>query len=105
MHDEIWHVYEGDPLRILSFDDHLSNEAKSGTFCDETIGKIGREITTDYFKVIQGGQFQAAQSTGHYTLVGCCVAPGFVFEDFSYIEDEPTKKWVIQQGKDYATFL
>ncbi|MFT4653062.1 MAG: putative cupin superfamily sugar epimerase [Patiriisocius sp.] len=105
IHDEIWHVYEGDPLRILSFDDRSGNDTKNAIVFDETIGKIGSEITTHYYKVIQGGQFQAAQSTGQYTLLGCCVAPGFVFDDFSYIENEPTKKWVIEQGKDYAKFL
>jgi predicted cupin superfamily sugar epimerase len=101
LHDEIWHVYEGAPLRILSFD----AESRDKVIVDEIIGDTRPEVSTDYFKVIQGGQFQAAQSTGSYTFLGCSVAPGFIFDDFSYVEDTLTQQWVIEQGKDYARFL
>lgn len=101
LHDEIWHVYEGAPLRILSFD----ADSIDKVIVDEIIGENCSEVSTDYFKVIPGGQFQAAQSTGCYTFLGCSVAPGFMFDDFSYVEDPPTQQWVIEQGKDYARFL
>lgn len=101
LHDEIWHVYEGAPLRILSFEE----EALHKGIADEVIGDIGPEVNTNYCKVIQGGQFQAAQSTGSYTFVGCSVAPGFIFDDFSYLTEPTTQKWVVEQGKDYAKFL
>jgi predicted cupin superfamily sugar epimerase len=100
IHDEIWHVYEGDPLRILSFD-----ELQETPIEDEVIGGMGRDISTHYYKVIKGGTFQAAQTTGLYTFMGCCVAPGFDFEDFSYIESEVTKTWVKEQGKDFGKFI
>lgn len=100
LHDEIWHVYEGDPLRILSFD-----EAQNKPIEDEVIGVMNPQNNTHHFKVIEGGQFQAAETTGLYTLVGCCVAPGFDFEDFSYIEGEVTKRWVKEQKNDYARFI
>ena len=100
IHDEVWHVYEGDPLRILSFD-----ETSDAPIKDEIVGGMGREISTDYFKVIQGGHFQAAESTGLYTFMGCTVAPGFDFADFSYIESEVSKTWVKAQGKDFAKFI
>jgi predicted cupin superfamily sugar epimerase len=105
LHDEIWHVYEGAPLRILSFNSDISANQCSNSINDEIIGNKPNALETDYFKVIQGGHFQAAQSTGEYTLVGCCVAPGFVFEDFSYVEDAATKKWIGEQGLDYKNFL
>ena len=99
VHDEIWNVYEGDPLRILTLDESAL------TIKDSTIGDIGKDVTNDYFKVIKGGDFQAAESMGLYTLLGCTVAPGFEFEDFSYIEEEPLKNFVNSQGKDYHKFL
>ena len=35
------------------------------------------------------GHWQAAQSTGDYTLVGCSVGPGFDFADFKLLRDDP----------------
>jgi uncharacterized protein len=74
-HDEIWHFYEGDPVRILLFDGRRLEE--------ETIGP-GRD---SYFRAVPGGVFQAAETTGAYTLAGCVVAPGFDFKDFSFLAD------------------
>ena len=76
LHDEIWHYHEGDPLRLLDAD-------KDG--CHEII--LGPE-TGDYHHVIKDGNYQAAESTGEYTLVGCTVAPGFDFADFSFLKDD-----------------
>jgi len=33
--------------------------------------------------------FKRARTTGTYTLVGCSVGPGFQFEDFCMLRDEP----------------
>lgn len=76
LHDELWHVYEGAPLRLLQFDGERVRE--------EVIGAGGK----DYFGVVPGGCHQAAESTGEYTLAGCTVAPGFDFADFSFLCDE-----------------
>lgn len=38
---------------------------------------------------IAAGCWQAARSTGAFTLVGCSVAPGFDFEDFMLLADLP----------------
>ena len=72
-HDEIWNFYEGAPLKLIEF---YNSEIR------ETI--ISRE---SYIKVIKGGAFQAAETTGEYTLVGCSVAPGFDFNDFSFLNE------------------
>ncbi|MFC4701379.1 cupin domain-containing protein [Glaciecola siphonariae] len=112
LHDEIWNVYEGAPLRILSL--------RGQTLTDEVIGNpapnpapnSGEELDNnklepglEYFKIIEGGDYQAAESTGEYTFVGCTVAPGFEFTDFSYIEDDATKTIVEGKKRDYAKFL
>jgi predicted cupin superfamily sugar epimerase len=73
-HDEIWNFYEGSPLKLIEFD---GNEIQKSIIGDQ-----------DYFKVIKGGVFQAAESLGDYSLVGCSVAPGFDFKDFSFMTGE-----------------
>jgi predicted cupin superfamily sugar epimerase len=102
VHDEIWNVYEGDPLRILTLKE---NNTDGYAIDDCIIGDIGRTVGSEYYKLIEGGDYQAAETTGLYTLVGCTVAPGFEFEDFSYIECQPLKHFVASIGKDYTKFL
>ncbi len=101
VHDEIWHVYEGDPLRILSFD----ADKPKAPIQEDIIGDNSSENISAFHKVIKGRHYQAACSTGSYTFLGCTVAPGFSFEDFNYIETTELKSWVRNQGLDYAKFL
>ena len=37
--------------------------------------------------MIPSGYWQAAKSTGEFTLVSCCVSPGFDFEDFEMLRN------------------
>jgi predicted cupin superfamily sugar epimerase len=80
IHDEIWNFYEGDPLKLIKF---------AGVDIEEDIIGSG---CSDYVSIVEGGVFQAAVSTGAYSLVGCTVAPGFEFADFSFLRDEPESK-------------
>ena len=73
LHDEIWNFYEGSPLRLIKF---------NGDKIEEVI--IGKN-SDSYVDVVPGGLFQAAETTGEYSLVGCTVAPGFDFADFSFL--------------------
>lgn len=75
-HEEIWHFYEGAPLRLLDLDKDGCQDIQLGS-------ESGR-----YHHVIKGGNYQAAESTGEYTLVGCTVAPGFDFVDFAFLSDQ-----------------
>jgi hypothetical protein len=38
---------------------------------------------------VPAGWWQAARSTGAYTLVGCTVGPGFDFRDFALASAQP----------------
>src|SRR5687767_12792959 len=79
--DEAWHYYEGDPLELLVAD---------AGFRDVThrlIGRVGDGVQPTH--VVLAGQWQAARSTGSYTLVGCTVGPGFEFGDFQMLRDSP----------------
>ena len=90
LHDEIWNFYEGSPLKIIEFD---------GIKIEEKI--IGSE-TGSYVSVVKGGVFQAAESTGLYSIVGCSVAPGFDFKDFSFMTDEP--ETLVNLKKEFSDY-
>jgi predicted cupin superfamily sugar epimerase len=72
---EIWHYYAGAPLK-LEF-----------AASDKTL-PASITLGTDLIKgqqpqfVIPQGNWQAAESLGEWTLVGCTVAPGFEFAGF-----------------------
>jgi predicted cupin superfamily sugar epimerase len=76
VHDaaEIWHYYAGAPLAL-----HRSADGKTS----ETL-MLGKELAVGQHPqvVIPANWWQAAESTGAYTLVGCTVSPGFVFSSF-----------------------
>jgi predicted cupin superfamily sugar epimerase len=70
---EIWHFYAGDPLELsLSF----------GRGCEAHV--LGPDVLAGQRPqlIVAPGQWQAARSTGAWTLVGCTVAPGFEFAGF-----------------------
>ncbi|AEO68210.1 05aad86b-08a9-4a82-8458-700c20b570c7 [Thermothielavioides terrestris] len=73
---EIWHHYAGAPLQLsLSWDDDQKP-------VEHVI--LGKDLWSGERPqaVIQRGQWQRARSLGAWTLVGCTVAPAFVFESF-----------------------
>lgn len=79
--DETWHYYEGAPLELLQM-------TPSGAPLERSVlGALGDGgvpvhcVPSDYW--------QAARSTGAYTLVGCTVGPGFEFTDFEMLADRP----------------
>jgi len=74
VHDELWHFYEGAPLSLILYDGDKIKKERIGP------GK-------NYMAVVPGNVWQAAESTGQYSLVGCTVAPGFDFADFSFLND------------------
>ena len=80
VHDEVWNFYEGDPLKLIKYNGSKVEEDIIGSGCSE------------YASIVEGGVYQAAESTGVYTLVGCSVAPGFEFEDFSLLRDDLESK-------------
>jgi predicted cupin superfamily sugar epimerase len=93
-HDEIWNFYEGDPLKLIKYDGLTIEENIIGSGC------------SDYVSIVEGGIHQAAESTGDYSLVGCSVAPGFEFEDFSLLRDETeAKEKFIKEFPGYRKFV
>ena len=77
---EVWHYYTGAPLKLMRSADGKAVETQL----------LGPDILNGERPqgVIPAGCWQAAETTGDFTLVGCTVAPGFTFEDFELAEPE-----------------
>ena len=77
--DEIWHYHEGAAIELLLFDDQGLRRMPLGPVERATRSTI----------VVPAGTWQAARSTGAYTLGACTVGPGFDFVDFALAIDSP----------------
>lgn len=75
---EVWHFYAGAPLRLRISED------------ENTIGEtvLSNDLAMGHRPqaVVPAGAWQSAKSLGDWTLVGCTVAPGFVFSSFELAE-------------------
>jgi predicted cupin superfamily sugar epimerase len=70
---EIWHYYAGSALTLQIADESGSRSIRLGP--DLVAGELPQAI-------VPAQAWQAAESTGDWTLVGCTVAPGFDFATF-----------------------
>lgn len=73
---EIWHFYAGDPLTL--------SIAPLGGGEEPIRHQLGPDLALGQRPqiVVPAGDWQAAESTGAWTLVGCTVSPGFHFDGF-----------------------
>ena len=71
---EVWHYYAGAPLIL-----QIAHEG-----CTRHTVRLGPHVAGDERPqaIVPAGAWQAAESTGDWTLVGCTVAPGFEFAKF-----------------------
>ncbi len=72
---EIWHFHAGAPL--------LLRRSKTDVGPSETL-TLGVDLANGQRPqhLIKPGEWQAAETTGDWTLVGCTVAPAFDFDGF-----------------------
>jgi len=77
--DEAWTQIAGDPLELLQCRPN-----------GEDLLKL-RLSTEAPLHVVPADHWQAARSTGRYSLVSCCVGPGFDFADFEMLRQRPLK--------------
>jgi len=71
---EVWHFYAGSPLAL-----HIRDNRQAATTL-----RLGNDLAAGERPqaVVPAGDWQAAESLGEWTLVGCTVAPGFEFSGF-----------------------
>jgi predicted cupin superfamily sugar epimerase len=83
--DEIWHFYEGKPVRI-----HMISE--QGEYSTAIVGRAFDEGQNPQF-VVPGGVWFAAEviHPDAFAFVGCTVAPGFDFQDFEMPDRQELK--------------
>jgi uncharacterized protein len=70
---EIWHYYAGGPLNLQIADGDGRRSIRLGP--DLAAGEVPQAI-------VSARVWQAAESCGDWTLVGCTVAPAFEFASF-----------------------
>ena len=72
---EIWHHYAGAPL-ILSISETATGPAHDNRLGPDLLSGERPQI------LVPPHHWQAARTTGAWTLVGCTVSPGFRFDGF-----------------------
>ena len=82
--DEIWIYLKGAPLNLWCLDDG-----------NKELKKL-RIDSNNPIEMIPSGYWQAATTSGVFTLACCCVGPGFDFSDFEMLKNldpslRPTK--------------
>jgi predicted cupin superfamily sugar epimerase len=70
---ELWHYYAGSPLTLEIADGDSRRAIRLGP--DLAAGEVPQAI-------VPAQAWQAAESSGDWTLAGCSVAPGFDFAKF-----------------------
>jgi uncharacterized protein len=94
--DEIWHYHEGDAIELVLFDQQGLRRVR--------LGPVSRETRPTL--IVPAGTWQAARTTGAYTLGACTVGPGFEFADFSLAVDWPEiAAKIANAGPDLTRFI
>lgn len=94
--DEIWNLYQGQGLNLYTWDGTnqppqcVTLSAENNCFCH----------------VIPAGIWQAAEPISDIVLVGCSVAPGFDYADFSLIDPQSDEaKQLIALAPEMGRFI
>ncbi len=72
---EVWHFYAGSPLALFTADPAGGAASRQVLGPDLPVGQRPQAV-------VPANWWQAAESLGDWTLVGCTVAPGFDFAAF-----------------------
>jgi len=83
--DEIWTHLEGAAIALWCYDGDVVTRSDLAPL------DAGSPVV-----VVPRGTWQAAEVLGEYALVACFVAPGFEFDDFSLMADDPVVRGTLQ---------
>ena len=81
--DESWHWIGGDPLELLIL------PAAGGEPQRQRLGFALDDPMLQPVAVVPADAWQVARSLGAWSLVSCCVGPGFCFDDFTLLHQLP----------------
>ena len=79
--DEQWTFVEGEALELMTL------HPDGGTTRVHRLGPSGVGAAPSL--IVPAGTWQAARAAEGYALVACTVSPGFEFEDFRLLSDDP----------------
>lgn len=93
--DEVWHHAGGDPLDLwrLPPQGGTAERLVLGPLVAAAAGEATDAPEPATLQVVPAGWWQAARSRGRWSLLHCCVGPGFAFEDFQLMADLLPSEW------------
>ena len=95
--DELWCHLEGAPIEL-----HLLDAAQRRLHT-HVLGPVADQVQPQH--AVAAGVWQAARSSGTYSLAACMVAPGFDFVDFALMaDDDPLRAWLAAQHPAMTAF-
>jgi uncharacterized protein len=95
--DEAWHHLEGAPLELFQADPDFAGVTR------QVLGR--HDDHAEPVHIVPSGHWQAARSTGAFTLVACDVGPGFDFLDFDLLRNLPDAATLLRVGHPEMTDL
>jgi len=81
--EETWHHAGGDLLELWLL------PPAGGVAERRLLGPLTADGAAVPVAVVPSGWWQAARCLGRWSLVNCCVGPGFDFEDFQLLHEQP----------------
>ena len=81
--DEIWTFLAGAPLSLFQHSDAADRSQEQVVSADQPVTWV------------PSGVWMAARSQGDFSLVSCCVGPGFSFDDFEMLRDRARSEWPV----------
>lgn len=88
--DETWHHAGGAPLELLRLPPGGQDARRlwlAAVGDDSPAGEPSCDEGSTPLAIVPAGWWQAARSLGCWSLVSCCVGPGFDFADFTLLRD------------------
>ena len=81
---EVWHYYAGAPLRLRLWKESFAEGPAESSVAAVREVVLGGDIIGGEKPqvVVEKGEWQSAVSLGEWTLVGCTVSPGFIYQGF-----------------------
>ena len=79
--DEIWTFLGGAPLSLFQHPNAADRSQEQVVSADQPVTWV------------PAGVWMAARSQGDFSLVSCCVGPGFSFDDFEMLRDRDRSLW------------
>ena len=93
--DEVWNLYQGEDLNLYTWDGTATPPKRTILSADSNC----------FCCVVPAGMWQAAEAISDTVLVGCSVAPGFEFSDFTLIDpDSEDAKLLVSIAPEWARY-